>query len=80
MHGDLIKCTALREIVKLAGLSVVGLQTAVADMNDIKKARYTIQVIVTCLFTFLQKAYKASSSALSLGQCAEEQTEDMFHY
>ena len=49
VHGDLVKGTGLVDIVKQSGLSVFGLQTAVADVNNVKKARYTIQVIAPCL-------------------------------
>ena len=62
VHGDLIKGTSLVDIVKQSELSVIGLQTAVADVNDIKNNCYIIQVLATCLYTLLQEAYIASSS------------------
>ena len=80
VHGDLIKGTSLVDIVKQSELSVIGLQTAVADVNDIKKARYIIQVLATCLYTLLQEAYIASSSELSLVTWAKTQNEDMYKY
>ena len=45
IHGDLVKGTGLISILKQAGLSVIGLQTSLADVNHIKKDRYALQVV-----------------------------------
>ena len=47
--GQLIKGTGMAEIIKVASLDTVGLETAVCDVNNIKKARYTLQVIAVVL-------------------------------
>ena len=44
-HGTLIKGTGLSDIIKGAGFTTIGLDTAVNDVNHIKKACYTVQLI-----------------------------------
>ena len=56
-HGSMIKCTALSDIIRGAGLRTIGLETAVNDVNNIKKARYSVQVIAPCIFNHLWNAY-----------------------
>ena len=43
--GQLIKDSGLDDIVDAASLDTVGLKTAVCDVNNIEKARYTLQVV-----------------------------------
>ena len=40
VHGELISGTGLEDIVQAAGINIIGLKTAVCDVNDIEKARY----------------------------------------
>ena len=47
--GQLIKGSGLDDIVDGASLDTVGLKIAVCDVNNIKKARYTLQVVVAAL-------------------------------
>ena len=46
-------------------LSIIGTSTAV-EVNDIKRARYCLQVSACAIFMKLDDAYKASGSTLSL--------------
>ena len=80
VHGDLIKGTGLLSILKQSGLSVIGLQTSVADVNSIKKARYALQVTAPCLYKLLDQAYQAANSELSLDKWASSQNSVMFKY
>ena len=43
--GQLIKGSGLNDIGDVASLDTVGLKTAVCDVNNIKKARCTLQVV-----------------------------------
>ena len=43
--GQLIKGSGLNDIGDAASLDTVGLKTAVCDVNNIEKARYTLQVV-----------------------------------
>ena len=47
--GQLITGTGLDDIISKTSLDTVGLKTAVCDVNNIKKARYTLQVIAVAL-------------------------------
>ena len=43
-HGTMLKGTGIQDVIKQAGLKTIGLETAAADVNGIKKARYTLQI------------------------------------
>ena len=49
----------MEDIVSTASLEIVGLKTAVCDVNNIKKARYTLQVIAVVLSKKLNDAFNA---------------------
>ena len=55
--GQLLKGTVLETIITSASLDTIGLANAVCDVNDIKKARYTLQVTATCLIQFSSKKF-----------------------
>ena len=82
--GQLIKGTGMAEIIKVASLDTVGLETAVCDVNNIKKARYTLQVIAVVLRKKMQEAfreYKSSNCGDMTFDCwASDQTSVMFKY
>ena len=67
-------------ILKQAGLSVIGLQTSVADVNHIKKARYALQVVSVCLYKLLHQAHQDAKTDLCLEQWATTQESVMFRY
>ena len=80
-HGSMIKGTGLEDITKQASLATIGLQRAVTDVNDIKKARYTVHVMVPCLFKFLWSAYlEDHKSPETLDHWAANQKSTMFQY
>ena len=43
--GELVKGTGLGDVLKSAGVLMVGITTAFCDVNNIKKARYAGQVM-----------------------------------
>ena len=47
--GQLIKGSGLDDNVDAASLDTVGLKTVVCDVNNIKKPRYTLQVVAAAL-------------------------------
>ena len=47
--GQLIKGSGLDEIVDGASLATVGLKIAVCDVSNIRKARYTLQLVAAAL-------------------------------
>ena len=55
--GLLIKGTGLDEVLALANIHTTGMQTAVCDVNSIKKARYALQLIAAVLMRNLKDAY-----------------------
>lgn len=73
--GDLVRGTGLDDVVKSSGLSTVGLVTAMCDVNNIKKARYTCQVVGPVLQSFLDDAYLASTDGLAYDLWVEKQKE-----
>ena len=55
--GQLIAGSGMENIVNYASLDTIGLKTAVCDVNNSKKARYTLQIIAVVLMRKLQDAY-----------------------
>ena len=84
--GQLVSGTGIKDIITVAGLDTVGLVSAVCDVNSMKKARYTLQVIAVVLMMNLQKAYTADKEAnddgshLTLEQWSTSQNSHMFQY
>ena len=62
MHGELIKGSGLEKVLAANDLSIVG-TSAVVDVNDIKRARYCLQVAACAVFRKLKDAYLQSGSA-----------------
>ena len=56
--GQLITGSGMEDNVSYASLDTIGLKTAVCDVNNIKKVRYTLQVIAVVLMRKLQDAYQ----------------------
>ena len=50
------------DIISASSLDTVGLETAVCDVNNIKKARYTLQVISVVLMKELGDAFEEDKS------------------
>ena len=55
IHGQLIERSGLLEILTESKFSVIGL-SAVVDVNNIKRARYTLQITLCSLFKLLRDA------------------------
>ena len=79
VHGELLQGTGLDDIVQHAGMATVGLKTAVCDVNDIKKARYTVQVLASCLYKLLWNAY-IESGGDNFDDWVKAQDSAMFKY
>ena len=47
----------MEDIISAATMDTIGLKTAVCDVNNIKKARYTLQVIAVVLTRLLREAF-----------------------
>ena len=56
--GQLLTESGMDDIAANASLDTTGLKTAVCDVNNIKKARYTLQVIAVVLMRKLQESYE----------------------
>ena len=79
--GQLITGTGLEDILVSADIDVVGLKNALCDANNIKKARYAIQILTVCMYNQLLEAYKSSDSDLNLTEWAESNFQcTMFKY
>ena len=70
IHGKLIDGSGLREILNTNELSIIGTSVAV-DVNDIKRARYCLQVVVCVVYRKLKEAHTNSNSTLPLMQWLE---------
>ena len=66
IHGQFIKGSALREILEACSLATIGVGTLV-DVNEIKRARYCVQVTLCSLYRKLVDAVKADGSTLTCG-------------
>ena len=70
-HAHLIAGTGLDEVFTGCNLTTIGLETACADVNHIKKARYSVQLCFCALFSCLKDAYSALGGSGDLFQWAE---------
>ena len=70
-HGQFIEGSGLREILKTCSLATIGVGT-VTDVNQIKRARYRIQVTLFSLYLKLVDAVKADGSTLDRYKWLEE--------
>ena len=64
IHGQLIEGSGLEEILTENKSSTIGL-SAVVDVNNIKRARYRLQIILCALFIKLREAASVSETDLS---------------
>ena len=64
IHGQLVKGSGLLEILTENKFSMIGL-SAVVDVNNIKRARYTLQITLCSLFQQLRDAMPATITDLS---------------
>ena len=58
--GELVKGTGLDDVLRSAGVLMIGITTAFCDVNNIKKARYAGQVMAPVLQTLLHDSYRES--------------------
>ena len=81
MHGQLVSGTGLEDVLSIANLPTVGLKNAMCNVSDIKKARYTVQLMASCLTKCLCQAFEAADTReTSLEKWAESQSASMFKY
>ena len=64
IHGQMIKGLGLLEILTENKFSMIGL-SAVVDVNNIKRARYTLQITLCSLFNQLHEAMPNNLTDLS---------------
>ena len=64
INGQLIEGSGLVQILTENKFSVIGL-SAVVDVNNIKRAKYTLQITLCALFTKLREAASVSEIDLS---------------
>ena len=62
-HGQFIEGSGLREILEASTLVTIGVG-AVVDVNQIKRARYCVQVTLCSLYRKLVDAVEADRSTL----------------
>ena len=65
MHGEIIKGSGLEKILSSNDLSIIG-TSAIVDVNDIKRARYCLQVAACTVFRKLKDAFVQSNSLLPI--------------
>ena len=82
--GQLLTGTGMEDIIKAASLDTIGLVTAVCDVNNIKKARYALQVIAVILMQKMHEAYidseVSSDENVTFGHWVSTHTGPMFEY
>ena len=64
-HGEIIKGSALEKILSSKDLSIIG-TSAVVDVNDIKRARFCLQVAACAIFWKLKDAFIQSNALLPI--------------
>ena len=72
-HGQFIEGSILREILEVYSLATIGVG-AVVDFNQIKRARYYVQVTLCCLYRILVDAVRTDGSTLDLWKWLEEKS------
>ena len=78
--GQLIKGSDLDDVIDATSLVTVSLKAAVCDVSNIKKARYTLQVVAAALTKKLNDAFKTSTFE-TMGLWIENQkVNPMFDY
>lgn len=81
--GDLVKGTGLDDVLRAAGVLMIGITTAFCDVNNIKKARYAGQVMAPVLQTLLHDSYRESTGKKTVDDLelwATEQDNTNFKY
>ena len=64
LHGEIVKGSGLEDVLASAKMSTTGTST-IADVNDIKRTRYCLQVSVCAIYKLLKEAHEKSQSKLS---------------
>ena len=78
--GQLMKGSGLDDIVDAASLDTAGLKTSVCDVSNIKKARYTLQVVAAALTKKLNGAFKTSTFETMELWIENQKVNPMFDY
>ena len=80
-HGQFIEGSGLREILEVCSLASIGVG-AVVDFNQIKRARYCVQVTLYSLYQKLEDTVRADGSTLDPWKWLEEKSlsSSMAHY
>ena len=81
-NGNLLGGSGLDNILGVAAIDTIGLETAVLDVNHIHKAGYSLQLSVVVIYACLKEAYTHSKSGLPLFTWAGEvaKSNHMFKY
>ena len=77
IHGEFIKGIGLAEILGTCNLSVIGAQNTLVNANDIKGARYAMQVSMCAVFAKLKEGYKGSDSTKPIWEWLNEKSENI---
>ena len=78
--GQLIKGSGLDDIIDATSLNAVGVKTTVCDVNNIKKAIYTLQVAAPALTKNLIDAFKTSNFVTIELWIKNQKINSMFDY
>ena len=77
IHGQFIKGSCLAEVLGKSNLSVIGLENTLLNANDIKRARYAVQVAACAIYEKLREAHVDSKSELDIWKWLEEKCENV---
>ena len=72
VHGELVAGSGLAKILENNNLSLIGASSANLDVNNIKRARYYLQVSVCAVYKKLKEAHSKSCSELPILQWLDE--------
>ena len=75
IHGQMIKGSGLLEILTENKFSIIGL-SVVVDVNNIKRARCTLQITLCSLFNQLREAMSNNLTDLSPYDCLSQKSND----
>ena len=77
VHGQYTKGSGVSKLLGKSNLSIIGLENTLVNANNIKRARYAVQVAACALYEKLNEAYANSQSELSIWKWLDKMCENV---
>ena len=75
IHGELIKGSGLESILSASNISIIGTE-AMVNVNQVKQARYCLQVSLCATYQKLKEAHSSSGSTLTPMEWLKEKADE----